>query len=110
MTQSSEWRGHISTLEELTRTRNRPTVSLRCVVVPKEGRVGSKDISDWNEQVRRLADSLPDSAETKFGFSCQCGCGTVVALTSRNFDANGAWADGHKPGPASDLEAAPAVP
>ena len=71
-----------------------------------EGRVGSETIRDWNEQVRRLADSLPDSAETKFGFSCQCGCGTVVALTSRNFDANGAWADGHKPKTASDLEAA----
>jgi prepilin-type processing-associated H-X9-DG protein len=68
--------------------------------------VGSKNVTDWNEQVRELADSLPDSAETKFGFSCQCGCGTVVALTSRNFDANGAWADGHKPGTSSGLGAA----
>jgi hypothetical protein len=72
--------------------------------------VGSKDIRDWNEKVRWIADSLPDSAETKFGFSCQCGCGTVGALTSRNFDANGAWADGHKPDTPSDLGAAPAVP
>lgn len=64
--------------------------------------MGSEDIEGWNEQVRRLADSLPRSAETKFGFSCQCGCGTVVPLTSRNFDANGAWADGHKPA-VSDL-------
>ncbi len=56
-----------------------------------------KDLRAWNRRVRLLADSLPDSAETQFGFSCQCGCGTVVALTSRNFDAHGAWADGHKP-------------
>ena len=67
-------------------------------------------MSDWNEQVRRLADNLPRSAETKFGFKCQCGCGTVVPLTSRNFDANGAWADGHKPKTGSDLEAAPGIP
>jgi hypothetical protein len=68
--------------------------------------MGSREISEWNGQVRRLADSLPDSAETKFGFSCQCGCGTVVALTSRNFDAEGAWADGHKPTTVSDFGSA----
>jgi hypothetical protein len=72
--------------------------------------VESEEISDWNEQVRRLADSPSNSAETKFGFSCQCGCGTVVALTSTSFDANGAWADGHKPDTSSDLEATPAAP
>jgi hypothetical protein len=71
--------------------------------------MGSEDVRDWNEQVRRLGDRLSDSAETKFGFSCQCGCGTLVALTSRNFDANGAWADGHKPDTASEFEAAPAA-
>jgi hypothetical protein len=71
--------------------------------------MGSKSISEWNDQVRRLADSLSDSSETKFGFSCQCGCGTLVALTSRNFDANGAWADGHKPDSTSDLDAVPAA-
>jgi prepilin-type processing-associated H-X9-DG protein len=59
--------------------------------------MGSAGRGDWNEQVRRLADNLSGSAETKFGFTCQCGCGTVVPLTSRNFDANGAWADGHGP-------------
>jgi hypothetical protein len=69
--------------------------------------MGSEDIRVWNEQVRRLADSLPRSAETKFGFSCQCGCGEVVPLTSRYFDANGAWADGHKPETASDLGGGP---
>jgi hypothetical protein len=67
--------------------------------------MGSGNVSDWNEQVRRLADELPDSAKTKFGFSCQCGCGTVVALTSRNFDADGAWADGHKPGLTPEMPA-----
>jgi len=66
--------------------------------------VRSVDIRDGNERLRRLADKLPHSEETKFAYSCQCGCGTVVPLTSRNFDANGAWADGHKPPQASDLE------
>ena len=72
--------------------------------------MGSQGITEWNAQVRRLADNLSDSTETKFGFSCQCGCGTLVALTSRNFDAGGAWADGHKPDTTPDLEAAPVVP
>ena len=67
--------------------------------------MGSEDIRDWNERVRRFADNLRDSAETKFGFTCQCGCGTVVALTSRNFDANGAWADGHNPDTPPELGA-----
>jgi hypothetical protein len=71
--------------------------------------VGSQGINEWNEQVRRLADSLPDSAETKFGFSCQCGCGTTVALTSKDFDTLGAWAEGHRPQTTPDLEAAPAA-
>lgn len=73
--------------------------------------MGSKDDVDaWNQRVRLLAEELPDSAETRFGFSCQCGCGTVVGLTSRNFDANGAWADGHRPTTVSDLEAVRATP
>jgi hypothetical protein len=53
--------------------------------------------SDVNQQIRRLAEMLPGSAETKFGFNCECGCGTVVALTPAHFDADGAWADGHRP-------------
>jgi hypothetical protein len=71
--------------------------------------MGSEDIRDWNERVRGLAEGLQDSAETKFGFSCECGCGKLVALTAREFDANGAWADGHNPDTTPDLEAAPAV-
>jgi hypothetical protein len=67
----------------------------------------SEGTRDWNEQIRRLADNLPRSEETKFLYSCQCGCGTVVPLTSRNFDANGAWADGHEPTTGSDLKAPP---
>ena len=50
-----------------------------------------------NQQLRRLADKLPGSAETKFGFNCECGCGTVVTVTPNHFDAYGAWADGHGP-------------
>jgi hypothetical protein len=61
--------------------------------------MGSRDITEWNQRIRVLAEGLPNSAETKFGYTCQCGCGTVVALTSRNFDSNGAWADGHMPDP-----------
>ena len=59
-------------------------------------------ITEWNEQVRRLADILPDSADTRFGFICQCGCGEVVALTAATFDAHGGWVDGHKPDSAPD--------
>ena len=59
--------------------------------------MGSENVRDWNKKVRRLANDLPDGAEAKFGFNCQCGCGTIIRLTSRNFDAGGAWADGHKP-------------
>lgn len=62
--------------------------------------MGSTDIRERNAQVRRLAERLPRSEETKFAFDCQCGCGTLVHLTSKNFDANGAWADGHEPEPA----------
>lgn len=72
-----------------------------------EGRVGAEHIRERNLQLRRLADRLPNSADTKFAFSCQCGCGTLIHLASRNFDANGAWADGHKPYATSDLKAAP---
>jgi hypothetical protein len=88
------------TFVELTGIEDRPT----------KGPVGSTDIRERNEQVRRLADKLPGSTETKFLFDCQCGCGTVVPLTSTNFDANGAWADGHKPDTGSGLEAGAVVP
>jgi hypothetical protein len=71
--------------------------------------MGSQDVTGWNEQVRRLAEMLPASAETRFGFSCECGCGNVVALTARDFDANGAWADGHKPSTPPGPAAAQAV-
>jgi hypothetical protein len=64
---------------------------------------------DVNQQIRQLAEKLPRSAETKFGFNCQCGCGTVVALTPAHFDANGAWADGHKPASPPDPTASPAA-
>ena len=54
-------------------------------------------ITKWNEEVRRLADMLPESADTRFGFLCQCGCGEMVPLTAATFDAHGGWVDGHKP-------------
>jgi hypothetical protein len=64
---------------------------------------------DANQQIRRLADKLPRSAETKFGFNCECGCGTVVAVTPNHFDAYGAWADGHRPAWPPDPAAPPAA-
>jgi hypothetical protein len=71
--------------------------------------VGTGNVGDWNEQVRRLADMLPASAETRFGFSCECGCGEVVALTAAHFDRNGAWAEGHEPATPPDPAASPAL-
>jgi hypothetical protein len=57
---------------------------------------------DVNQQIRRLAEKLPGSAETKFGFNCECGCGALVTVTPTHFDAYGAWADGHRPALAPD--------
>jgi hypothetical protein len=55
------------------------------------------NISGWNRQVRRLADMFPAGLSHTYGFACECGCGEIVAMTATEFDANGAWADGHKP-------------
>jgi hypothetical protein len=66
--------------------------------------VESEDIRDWNERVRRLADMLPESAGTRFGFICQCGCGEVVPLTAATFDADGGWVDGHRPDSPPDVQ------
>lgn len=68
--------------------------------------MGSKNISEWNTQVRRLADSRPDSAETKFGFSCQCVAAARLLPSHFEDDACSAWADGHKRDATSDVEAA----
>jgi hypothetical protein len=57
----------------------------------------SGNVSGWNRQVRLLAGTLPDGADHPYGFACSCGCGEIVPLTSTQFDANGAWVDGHKP-------------
>jgi hypothetical protein len=40
---------------------------------------------------------LPEGTDSRFGFSCECGCGELVPLTAATFDANGGWVDGHKP-------------
>ena len=70
----------------------------------------SGDVRAWNLQIRSLVDKLPGDADHTLGFGCECGCGKLVALTARQFDNNGAWADGHKPDDsAPDLEAAPAI-
>lgn len=53
--------------------------------------------NDLNQQIRRLAGMLRGGTETKLGFSCECGCGTVVAITAEHYDLHGAWADGHAP-------------
>jgi hypothetical protein len=53
-----------------------------------------------NQQIRLLADRLPgkDDPNHKYGFSCECGCGKIVALSAGTFDREGgAWAEGHRP-------------
>ena len=57
-----------------------------------------------NQQIRLLADKLPGATDPNhvYGFSCECGCGKIVALSALEFDRQGgAWADGHRP--ASEL-------
>ncbi|HJQ51274.1 MAG TPA: hypothetical protein VJ838_12245 [Gaiellaceae bacterium] len=52
-----------------------------------------------NQQIRHLAELLHGAKDDdhEYGFSCECGCGTVVALSVPEFDRDGgAWADGHK--------------
>jgi hypothetical protein len=52
-----------------------------------------------NDQIRQLADRLPGANDPShlYGFSCECGCGKIVALSVGDFDREGAWAEGHRP-------------
>jgi hypothetical protein len=53
-----------------------------------------------NNQIRLLAERLPgkDDPNHKYGFSCECGCGQIVPLSTAEFDREGgAWAEGHRP-------------
>jgi hypothetical protein len=52
-----------------------------------------------NEQIRHMADLLPGAKDPSYlyGFSCECGCGTVVALSVADFDHDGAWIKDHRP-------------
>ena len=53
-----------------------------------------------NQQIRHLADLLPGARDPDYmyGFSCECGCGSIVALSVGDFDRIGAaWAEGHEP-------------
>lgn len=53
-----------------------------------------------NQQIRKMAALLPGAKDPnhKYGFSCECGCGTIVPLSATEFDREGgAWADGHRP-------------
>jgi hypothetical protein len=57
-----------------------------------------------NRQIRQLASLLPGAKDPDhvYGFSCECGCGRIVALSASEFDRRGgAWAEGHRP--ASEL-------
>lgn len=59
-----------------------------------------KNVSGWNRHVRRLADTFPAGVYHTYGFACECGCGEIIALIATEYDAGGAWLDGHKPAPA----------
>ena len=53
-----------------------------------------------NEQIRHMAGLLPGAKDPThlYGFSCECGCGKIVALSAAEFDhEGGAWAGGHRP-------------
>jgi hypothetical protein len=53
-----------------------------------------------NEQIRHMADLLPGAKDPHhvYGFSCECGCGRIVALSAAEFDRQGgAWAQSHRP-------------
>jgi hypothetical protein len=53
-----------------------------------------------NQHIRHLADLLPGAKDPnyKYGFSCECGCGTIVPLSVVEFDREGgAWTTEHKP-------------
>jgi hypothetical protein len=53
-----------------------------------------------NQQIRHMANLLPGARDPNhlYGFSCECGCGKIVALSAAEFDRNGgAWSDGHRP-------------
>jgi hypothetical protein len=90
--------GETWTFAQLTGGAMQPMLRVRFGVIQARVSVESEDIREWNERVRRLADMLTESADTRFGFICQCGCGEVVPLTAATFDADGGWVEGHKPG------------
>ena len=57
-----------------------------------------------NQQIRHMAGLLPGAKDPNhvYGFSCECGCGRIVAISAAEFDLQGgAWAEGHRP--ASEL-------
>lgn len=64
------------------------------------GVLDSARVKALNQQLRRMAELLPGTKDEnhKYGFSCECGCGQIVALSAPEFDREGgAWAEGHEP-------------
>ena len=49
-----------------------------------------------NEQIVRVAKTLPADSQHTYGFSCECGCGEVIPLTLTEYEKHGAWVDGHR--------------
>jgi hypothetical protein len=57
-------------------------------------------VEGLNKQIRHLADLLPGAKDPNhlYGFSCECRCGKIVAMSAADFDRQGgAWAEGHRP-------------
>ena len=54
---------------------------------------------ETNEKIKEVAERLADGRDDSavYEWFCGCGCMAIVPLTVAEFQANGAWADGHKP-------------
>jgi hypothetical protein len=49
-----------------------------------------------NDQIVRVAKTLPADSHHRYGFSCERGCGEVIQLTLTEYKKHGAWIDGHR--------------
>jgi hypothetical protein len=55
---------------------------------------------DTNETIKDVTERLAngrDDDSAVYEWFCECGCMAILRLTVAEFQANGAWLDGHKP-------------